>query len=66
MINSRLVREYFPLYTFDGLRTRFTDTRQHIKETTAWILPDTQSSLLGVALAWDLASRRRLWLKGLK
>jgi eukaryotic-like serine/threonine-protein kinase len=27
MINGRLVREYFPLYTFDGLRTGFTDTR---------------------------------------
>jgi hypothetical protein len=51
MISSRLVREYFPLYTFDGLRTRFTDIRQHIKETTIWILLETQSSLLGVALA---------------
>ncbi len=34
MINGRLVREYFPLYTFDGLRTGLltqdnTSRRQH-------------------------------------
>jgi hypothetical protein len=51
MINSRLVREYFPLYTFDGLRRRFTDIRQHIKEAILWILAETQSSLLEGALA---------------